>query len=62
MLFYSLFLTFPVLVGYAYFLQLQTYSLIFDFILNIIGIVFTLLEMITTIYAIVNIKSNEKGI
>ena len=60
-LFYSLFLAFPVIVGYTYFLQLQTYSLIFDFILNAIGIIFTLLEMVTTIYAVLYIKSNDKN-
>ena len=60
-LFYSLILSIPILVGYGYFLRLQTYALIFDLILNIIGIVFIIVEMIFTIYALINIKANEKG-
>jgi len=56
-----LILSIPVLVGYGYFLRLQTYSLIFDLILNVIGIVFIGLEVIFIIYAAINIKANEKG-
>lgn len=60
-LLYSMLLSIPVLVGYGYFLRLQTYSLIFDLILNIIGIIFVGLELIFMIIASVNIKTNEKG-
>lgn len=58
---YSLILSIPIVVGYVYFLQLQTYSLIFDLILNIIGLIFIALEVIFMIYAAINIKANEKG-
>jgi hypothetical protein len=56
-----LILSIPICVGYVYFLQLQTYSLIFDLILNIIGLIFIALEVIFMIYAAINIKANEKG-
>jgi len=60
-LLYAIVLSIPVLVGYGYFLRIQTYSLIFDLILNIIGIVFVSLEIIFIFYASINIKANEKG-
>ena len=60
-LLYALILSIPILVGYFYFLLLQTYSLIFDLILNVIGIIFIAFEMIFVMYALINIKANEKG-
>ena len=42
----------PVIMGFVYLLRLQTYVLVFDLVMNIIGIVFIGLEIINIIIAI----------
>jgi transmembrane protein 216 len=59
-LLYSILLAIPVGVGYMYYLILQTYVLVFDLILNAIGCLFVVLEIILSFFAIFNIKANEK--
>lgn len=58
-LFYSILLGIPVIVGFTYYFRFQTYVIIFDMCFNIIGLVFTALEMILALIAIFYLKSQE---
>ena len=58
-LMYSIFLTLPVALAYGYFLYCQLYVLWFDIFLCAFGLLFLLLEIIVSIYAVVSIKKNE---
>lgn len=61
-LFYSLILGIPVLVGYIYYIRFQTYVIVFDLCFNAIGIIFVFGEILLSLFAIFNIKANEKSI
>ena len=53
----SLALCIPVIMGFVYLLRLQTYSLVFDLVMNIIGIIFVGMEIINIIVAILKFIS-----
>lgn len=48
---YSIFLSAPVFFAYAYYLQFQTYSLVFDLSLTAIGIFLLGFEVIASVIA-----------
>ena len=50
----------PSIVGFIYFLFLQTYVLVIEIILNVVGILFIALEFIAAIVALSSFKSFEK--
>ena len=58
-LFHSLLLIIPVAFGYFYLIVLQTYVLIFDVVLNAIGLVFLAIEVLMSISTIYKIKSHR---
>jgi hypothetical protein len=60
-LFIGLILAIPCIVGFIYYLLLQTYVITYDIVLNLIAIIFLVIEVFVTLYAIFNIKSNEKS-
>jgi len=61
-LFYCTILGIPVIVSYVFYIQLQTYVLVFDVVLNATGIIFIIVETLLSIRAIINIKSHDKPI
>ena len=52
----------PILIGYCYFLRYQTYVLLFEIILNGIGLVFCVVEIGFCIVAIVKVAQIEDAI
>ena len=61
LLFLFIIMTFPVLIVYIYFLLLQTFCVIFELILNSIGLIILIVEIILSFFAIINITSHEKS-
>jgi hypothetical protein len=49
-----------ILISYIYYLRLQVYVLVYEVIINTIGIVILGLEALLALYAIISISSNEK--
>jgi hypothetical protein len=57
----ALLLAIPAIVGNIYYLFLQNYVIAYDIVLNVIHVVFILIEFILTLVSIFNIKANEKS-
>ncbi len=54
-------LTFPAIFGYVFFLRLQTYVLMLEVVLNAIGLVFMVFELLFSLSAIKDFKRNEQN-
>lgn len=52
--------TIPNLIVYIYYLGFQTYVLVFDLLLNILGIILLVFEIIMGFYTMIKIPSNQK--
>lgn len=50
----------PVVILYIYYMILQMYVLVYDLILNAIGLVISLIQFLLGSYTIINIISNDK--
>jgi len=52
----------PVFVGYLYYGLYQTYVIIYDLIINAIGLLILVIEFVCALIVIINIKTYEKTV
>ena len=61
-MFAFLIMSLPVFVGYLYYGLYQTYVIIYDLIINAIGLLILVIEFVCALIVIINIKTYEKTV